>query len=187
MIHEIGVELQAKLKARGCPFQVEDGPEKTSPTTWGRERIVIAYDETGDRFGWARSQRANPPHRATCSMGCKITIYAQHRSSGALPFEHTRRARAVVDQVVVALYEIASARKNACTITGGRFFTPADLQESEIERGAAYELKFTFDRGVYERTWANAIRPTTTVTDGLITGTDEITIAGFEGTPETAC
>lgn len=196
MIHEIGTELKARLVVAGCPIPVVDGPEQSKTVTWGRERIVI--ERSGkDSFGPVRSQHINPKHRYTRKISGKITIYAQSPVSGATVFEHERRADAILDQVLCAMAYVKAARKNAFEPTGGQFFLPEDLKESERRGGAAYELTFTFDRGVSERTWANAIRPEFTFGSGSITHTTKASMAHgpdddndpntVPATAETAC
>jgi len=178
MIHEIGVELQTKLYARGCPFRVVDGPEAAQTTTWARERIVLERDrDSGDRFCPARSQAKNKDQRMTRSIGVKLTIYAQSVSSGALQFEHERRVDHVLDQVLVAIEEIAIARKNAWALGGGKFVQPDDIEKSDAPGGAAYELKFTFDRAVNVQTFAGEKRPEATIGAGGITSTTKVSRA----------
>lgn len=188
MIHEIGVELGAQLKTRGVPFAVVDGPEQTVTTTGARERIVIEHDEkAGDRFTAPFSQRPNPSHRKTRGIGAKITIYAQSAKAGAMPFEHRRRAEEVLDHVIVCMDHVAGVRKNAWTATGGAFVQPADLAKSEKISGAVYELRFTFDRAVMDRTWAGDAKPEAAIQN--VAGTDKITLANgpADQTPETGC
>lgn len=198
MIHEIGVELQAELAAKGVPFRVVDGPEDTQTTTWGRERIVIERDEDrGDSFGPVKSQRANPKHRFTREIGAKITIYTQSTRSGAQGFEHFRRADHALDLVLVALDKVVRTRRNTLTISGGRFLRPADLENSERRGGAVYELTFTVDRAVYEQKWDGSIAGEWTVTPGSIANTTKVSALGGPddddnpqtppATAETAC
>lgn len=158
MIHEIGVELQAKLRAVRCPLPVVDGPEPTQTATNARERIVIEHDGD-DRFGPARSQHVNPKQRMTRAIGAKITIFAKSPEPGARPYEHRRRAEHILDLVLVAMGEVAAERKNAWAPTGGRFVRAPDLEASERPGGAVYELDLTFDRAVLVQTWAGEIRP----------------------------
>jgi hypothetical protein len=199
VIHEIGVELEAALKAKGCSmFPVADGPEATATTTFARSRIVIAHDEGGDAFSPVRSQSSGKAkHRFTRAIGCKITIYAQDPRAGARPFEHRRRAERVLDLVLVALAGIAATRKNALSVKGGRFVQPDDLAKSEEIGGAVYELLFTFDRAVIDRTWAGAERAEATLASGSITSTTKVSLKGgadddddpttVPATAETAC
>lgn len=196
MIHEIGVELAARLVVSGTPFPVVDGPESTKTATWGRERIVIERSG-GDSFSAARSQHINPKHRRTRNIGGKITIYAQSPLSGATNFEHERRAEAVLDQVLVALDYVAAVRKNSWTPTGGEFVAPEDIKDSERRGGAVYELRFTFERAVMARTWANANRPEFTFGAGTLSSTTKVSMAHgadddndpntVPATAETAC
>lgn len=187
MIHEIGKELDARLKSRGVPLRVVDGPERGKPTTGARERIVIEHDtKAKDVFGPARSQRPNGKHVATRRMACKITVYAQSGVAGGKDFEHRRRAESVVDQIVVGLHEVAKARKNEWTPTGGAFVEAEDLKGSEVIAGAVYELTFLFDRGVEERDWDGDLRPTASPP---LASTTKVTLAGGpdDQTVETGC
>lgn len=186
MIHELGIELGSALAAQGCPLKVVDGPEPTRSTTFARERIVIEHDD-GDAFAPVRSQHRNPKLRMVRNVAAKVTIYAQSPASGATDWEHRRRAEHVLDLVLVGLEKVILARKNGWVLKSGRFLVPADLQKSETAGGAAYELSFTVERGVFEKKWSGAVRAQ--VSNIPITSTDEITLAnGPENqTPETAC
>ena len=173
-MHEIAKELQTALGAQGCPFQVIDGPEASTTTTGGRERIVIEHAD-GDRYGAVRGTHVNPKHKFTRSVSAKATIYAQSPATGALPYEHRRRAEHALDLVLVALDGVAVERHNQLTVTGGKFIEPADFANSQVQPGAVYELTFTIDRAVMVRTWAGAAQPE------VVVGTDvEITPATLD-------
>lgn len=190
MIHEIGVQLQAALQAKGCPFVVIDGPERRPTTTFARERVVIERDmSAGDTFAATHLPGKNPVTRLTRLIGCKITIYARAPSKGALEFEHFRRAEQVLDVVLIALYGIAKGRQNQVAFTSGKFVEPPDLTEGETMGGAVYELHFTFDRGVADRTWAGAAQPTANVASGTIQSTTNVSgiVEGGGSESETAC
>lgn len=199
MLHEIGLELQAALRARGCPLVVVDGPEDTKAATYGRERIVIEYDfDRGDSFGPVRSQRANPKHRFVSDEGAKITIYTQSTKPGAQPFEQRRRAKHVRDLVLIALDEVARTRRNVLTLAGGRFVRPEALEGTERDSaGAVYELTFSVDRAVHEQRWDGSIAGEWTVTAGSIASTTKVSALGGPddddnpqtppATAETAC
>lgn len=189
MIHEIGLELAARLKDRGCPFIVVDGPEPTETVTFGRERIVLEYDEeAGDGFGPVKGTHKNPKHRMTVSWGGKISIYAKSPGASSLYFEHQRRALRVRDQVLVGMEEVAVARKNAWRPNKGGFTRPEDLKDSEKLAGAVYVLAFTFYRAVMVLTWAGSARPTATLGDDFpIKNTTNISLPGDEDEPEIGC
>ncbi len=176
MIHEVAVEIATKIKARSCPIPVIDGPEPTGTATFGRERIVIEESES-DNYAPPYSQQRNPSRRMVCEIGAKATIYGQSTKAGALYFEHRRRARLILDQVLVALSEIKSVRKGrgSFTPTGGRWVFPPDLEKSERPGGAIYELSFTFERAIEERTWAGDKRPEGTLTAIAMTGNPNLT------------
>lgn len=189
MIHAIGKELEAKLRATGyLAATVVDGPERRKPNTFGQERIVIEYDEDGaDQFASVHGLHKNPKHRATCKQACKLTIWAQAAQSGALEFEHKRRAAHIRDLAVVALNEIAHERKNLWTPASGHFVTPEDLKASEERTGAVYELKFTFDRGIAEQKWNGDFKPKGSVTKVTNTTQARLVPGPSDQIPEIGC
>ena len=193
MIHEIGRELLAELRVQGAPFIVIDGPEPTKTVTWGRERIVLEHDDGGsDSFARPRTQSVNPKRRYTRSAAYKLTIYAQSPAPGASVFEHRVRVEKALDVAVCALELIAARRKDHFEPTGGKLVTPPELADSERPNGAAYELKFTFDRGVAQSTWAGAKRPEATLGVGGLRSTTKVsggtgTDTDVPGSAETSC
>lgn len=183
MIHEIGRELEAELRAQGCPLAVYDGPEALQ-TSGGyfRERIVIEHDaQARDTFTYVLSQRTNPKQHALRHIATKISVYAQAADAGATPWEHRRKAEHVIDLIVVALDKLLrGTRKNGFTITGGGFFRPEDLADSEVDNGAAYALTLTIERGIREETYKYAIRPEVVVgTDVAIVQQGSASAPGF--------
>src|SRR5665213_2956662 len=165
MIHEIGVELQANLQAAGCPLKVIDGPEPTETTTFGRERIVIAHDPDGDTFRPVTGSKMNPLYRGNRNIGVIITIYAQEPKTAPMPFEHRRRCELFVDMVYCSLYEVIKVRKNQYTIRSGKLYVPKDLENSEIQGGYAYDLKFTVERGIFKAHFNGTIAPQVSVSE----------------------
>jgi hypothetical protein len=159
-LHEIGVELQAQLRTQGVPLPVVDGPEPTKTATWGRERIVIEFDPDGtDSFALPRSLPPNARHRYTAGEACKLTIYAQSARSGALVSEHRQRAKAIRNQVLVAMDHVAARRKNRWKPNAGGLTSPADLEKSEKPNGAVYELRFVFELPAKVLTFAGEASP----------------------------
>lgn len=193
MLHEIGRELETRLKAIGCPMPVIDGDGDASAhntTTYARERIVVEHDiDAGDQFGSPLSQRSTPAQSFVRVFAAKVTIYAQSTKNGAQPFEHIRRAEHALDLVLSSLDEVVRARKNRLVFTGGAFSTPKDLANSERWGGAVYELKFTVDRGVVKQTWAYERAPTLELGADLIATTTKVSLANgpADAEPETAC
>lgn len=183
MLHEFGVQLQTKLRARGCPVAVVDGPEPTGTATWGRERIVVEHD--GDGFSNTRSVHKNPPHRMIRNVGTRITIYAQSTRAKALPFEHENRAAAILDAVLVGIVDVAAsgaeAPFNAYAINAGRFFVPPDLEGTERRGGAAYELSVTFERPVVEQSFQGEIAEEVAVGGENGIGVSNTVLASLDG------
>jgi hypothetical protein len=170
LLHEIGVELAARIGSKGCPFAVYDGPERRPTTTFGRERIVIEHDPNGDSFPPRHRADTNPRTRLTRVVGVKVTIYAQAATKGSIYWEHKRRAEHVLDMVLCGLDVVVKERANILTFRSGKFVDPPDLKPSETPGGAVYELYVTIDRGVADRNWDGTAGPTATVTPQLIGG-----------------
>jgi hypothetical protein len=170
LIHEIGVELAARIGSKGCPFAVYDGPERRPTTTFGRERIVIEHDPSGDSFVSRHKADTNPRTLLTRTIGVKITIYAQAGTKGSIYWEHVRRAEHVLDMVLCGLSVVVKERANILTFRSGRIIDPPDLKPSETPGGAVYELFVTIDRGVADRNWDGSAGPTATVTPQLVGG-----------------
>ncbi len=179
MLHEIGRELEAKLLAKGCPFKVVDR-EALKPAT-SRNVIVIEHD--GDTFGPPRLLSTNPKRHYTRVIGVKLTIYAQSANAGAAEFEHRRVAERVLDLALVSLRKVLAERRNAFAIKGGKYVVPADLEKSEAQGGAVYELSFTLEHGVAEHTWAGANAPEGVIAD--VQSTTEVKPAASDEDPET--
>ena len=185
MIREVGVELQARLRTRGVPLVVVDGPEPENTTTWGRERIVIERDrEAAGVFGAPRSQSLNPKRYFNLTEPWKITIYAQSARVGSTVAEHERRVMNVARCVMNALKYVAAVRKNG--FDGGTFqlITPPDLVGAQRPGGAVCELKFTWEHGAQDVDFVGEAKPTGTITTGAHTTIVRTTDADAG---ETAC
>lgn len=172
MLHEVGVDLQASIGSRGCPFPVIDGPEYRPTGTFGRERIVIEYSGDDGFVSTHKPGGLKPLTFYTRKQAAKITIYAQSPRKGAIYWEHQRRAEKVLDFVLVGLYKVASKRANVLALQSGQFVLPEDLKAAETPGGAVYELKFTFDRAVADRIWDDAADPTTVMDATAVTATE---------------
>ncbi len=175
-IRQVGVALDAFLKAHGCPLDVIDGPDIPT-TTWGRERIVLEYDDDGTTsFGNPHGLHVNAKHSFTASDPMKATIYAQAKRSGSLVFEHRARAILVREQVLSGLRYVAATNKNKFAPKSGRFITPPDLAATETQAGAVYEIKLTYDLPVRVVTFAGSAQP-----EGELTAMTSMTMVSRTG------
>lgn len=194
MIHEVGRDMLALLQTRGVPFPVFDGqsPEARPTSTFARERIVIEHDfDGGDQVVAPRGARqatvsgnappipspgAQVPVLWNVLTGVKVTIYAKATRVGALYWEHVRRVEQVRDHVLCCLKIVSTQRSNVLAFKTGRLIRPKDLEDSETPGGAAYELFFTFDRGVYDQMWSGTTETVVAVTPQMI-GAPGVTFA----------
>lgn len=190
LIHDIGAELQAYLRANGCPLAVVDGPEQPT-TTWGRERVVIEHDvDSKASFADPRGMHNNAKHRREATDPYKVTIYVRSALAGASPFEHRTRALNVRDVVIVGMELVARKRINRWDATSGGFFTPPDLAATERPGGAAYQILSTYKSPIRAVTFVGEARP-----EGTVSGFNSTTQVSRAGTPsddptnpaETAC
>lgn len=198
MLYELSKELGASLQARGVPLKVVFGPERTQPVSASRERIVLEHLEGGDSFGPLISQHRNPRGVMTRRVAAVLRIYAQATISGAGVQDHRRRAEAVLDQVIVALDDIArGSRRNQWSPASGGFVVPEDSVGSETWSGACYEMRFSIDRSVLDTTWTDGTTVGSGLPEATIGGDGGVTIASRtevrlangpdDADPETAC
>jgi len=175
MIFEISRQLESAIAAKRCPLPVIFGKEATTTTTFARERVVVEYDpDARDAFGPPIAARTSSKVRFVRSIPIKITIYAQAVTTGALPFEHIRRADRVVDVVAVALDDIVRSRGNFFTIVDGGYAIPDDLSASETIGGCVYQLRCRVDRGITDINFDGSSTGTFTIVKGSISNTTKV-------------
>lgn len=190
MIYEITKELATKLSARQVPWRVIYGPERTQTVVPVDPRIVVSRDRKGgDEFPGFRSLH-RPPSRGLRRLGVSVRVFAQSTVAGARVQDHERLGDAAVDQVQAALYEIGKIRKTELTLVSGRYLDAAELELEGLLTwpGVVYELRFTVDRNVVDRDWAQvAAEEVEAGTDVTVTSTTQVRLATSNGAPETAC
>ncbi len=185
MIHEIARELQTAIRAKECPIPVF-GRDKKTPAGWTPERIVIEHDLQGsDTFAGPRSQHENPKHSFTRGIAAKATIYAKSPAQGAAEFEHRRRVEKILDVVLSGMRQVSADRRNTFTPKSGSFVVPADIEASDVHGGAAYALKFSFDRAVKDTKFDGTARPEATLARVSMAGAPTLTFAEVGATGDT--
>lgn len=191
MMHGIALEVAAELRARGVPFSVVYGPERMGTTVTSATRIVIERDRaTGDGIGPARSVHTNPKMRGVRAIGCVARIFGKSNVAGAGGHGHEAVADQLVDALIVALDVVVRRNQTLWAPVSGKFLTAEDLSARGLTTwpGVVYELRFTVDRGVFDRDFAGEAAPEASVGPGgvAIQSTTKVTVNGI-GTPETAC
>lgn len=157
MLAAITDQLRDKLSDRGVPYPVVYGPERMRQTPSTTSHITVMRDRAvGDVFAGPKSNAQNPNVIQSLQIGAKCRIYAHSTKSGANVWDHERLADAVLDQVVLALRDIVTPRKNFWTLKTARMVTPAEAGEPDLERwpGVIYELKFSVHRAVLDIDYA---------------------------------
>lgn len=191
MLYELTKEVAAELQAKGCPYPVVYGPERTDAIlSLSTSRIVFERDrQQGDGLELHTRARTEPRMVATRPISAIVTVYAQATVAGAMTHEHERIADQVIDKLIVALRKRAAARRTLWRTTSSRMLDAEQINARGLERwaGVVYELRFEIDRGVFDTDWVGVGREEVAL-DG-ITSTDQIfTDQAPDGaTPEIGC
>ncbi len=181
MLHAIAAELTTALATRDVPFKVHysDAPE-ASGISW--LRIVLDEDmDAGDSFSAPSCQHRNPPSVGTLAVGAVFRIWAVSEVRGATAHNHRAMARQMLDHLLVALDQVGKSRVNVWRWKSGKFLKPEAIDPllagMRNISGVVYELRGTFDRGVFGKTWQGEIQPTVTVgPDGAVIRQDLLVV-----------
>lgn len=192
-LREIARAVDAALAARSVPVRVAAGPEKTTPTTYARERVVIEHDG-GDTFSAPRSQKLNPRALMNRSVGAAVRIYARSSVAGADVLDHRGRAEEILDHTLHAIDAVLRGeRKSTWSVVGGGFEDLPDLANSDARAGALYVLRIAYDRAVLDVAWSTGAAAEEAEFGGatgvVLTNQTQVSLAsGPEGAPvETGC
>jgi hypothetical protein len=181
VIFELSELVRARLSVLGCPLPVVYGDEPTETATFGRERIVFEHDEdSSDEITYATAQRSTPRNRFVISHAGKCTIYVQHASSGAMPFEHRAAMYRAAEAVLIATDDVVRGCFSAWSITSGEILRALDMDGSPIIGGAVYQIKFAVKRAVFERAWDGSTENTITMQAGTLGHRTYASRAGVE-------
>lgn len=153
MIYKLSKDLAARLASRGCPLPVIYGPEPKKSTVINRPRIVL--QRTTDDNNPRRSQFKNPKQSGVRACGVVLHIFAQSNLAGAGRHDHERMAEQAADMCTVGIRQIVSSYKTLLAWGPAHFLTDSEADLAGIEQwhGVIYELRFTVDRGIEDRTW----------------------------------
>ncbi len=187
MIYAIMRDVETALRAKGCPIPFGYGPERNAPGSLTHARIVFERSAAPEAYEIVRSQRSNPRQRAVLPMAATVRVYAQSTLAGAGVHDHERLADKACDALVCAAYDVISARKAMWITPIRRRTTAAELELIGLQTwpGVAYEMTFTFQRGVADVDWSGEALETADLSD--MSGTDAITQVGRVMAPESAC
>lgn len=151
MLLAICYQLREALTARGVPWDVVDGPERLGQTTTAIPHIVLERDrQTGDLYAPPTTDRRNPRLDHVRWIGAVLRVFAKSSVASARPMDHEREADLIVDQCMVALRGIVSARKTLWQIGSAKLLTADEANERGLESwpGVIYEVRFAVARGV---------------------------------------
>lgn len=159
MLAAITYELRELLKARGVPYPVGYGPERSTQSVAVDSHIVVERDrERGDEFKPPPTSRYNPHLDHSRDIGAICRVFARSTLSGAGPEDHERVADTVVDQVAIVLRAIISRRRTFWAVRSAKLMTAAEMAYAGITwPGVVYELRFTVSRGVTDATFQGEI------------------------------
>lgn len=170
MIHEVFVLMRTALKAKGVPFEIVYGPQQV-PDKVGATRIEVFRDyQTGDTLDAPRGASRNPRQVRRRLMSAVVRIFSRATVKGAQRHDHERLADQLADMATVALTDIAREQRIPLQVQRGAM-VPDETTDGWA--GVVYELRFTVERGVFDRTFQGdaATESTLTATSGR-TGVD---------------
>jgi hypothetical protein len=155
----ISYQLREALKARGVPHPLAYGPERMGQSVLAAPHIVLERDrENGDLIAPPVAHRRNPRLDHVRWIGSILRVFAKSTTDGAGVGDHEREADRVVDQAMVALRGIVSARRSLWEIRSSKLLTAEEAGERGLEAwpGAIYEVRFAVARGVADLGWTEA-------------------------------
>lgn len=166
MIYKLATKYVADhLRAKHFPFPVTYGPEAFVRECRGNQ-VVIMRDTQSDGFappptaarnGFFDSTNANRPTGRLLgvrTVGVVAYVFAKATVPGASRAEHEDLADQCVDAVQCALYNTGTATKQPVALLSGRFVPASELLGVHDKfSGVIYELRFTMQRGVTDRTF----------------------------------
>jgi hypothetical protein len=189
VIHAIALELGTALAARGVPYRVVYGPERTGARLTDT-RIVVERPRGVVDATIATHSRPLVPNRIFArTINMTARVVAASTVAGAGVHDHERLADLLADQVEVALRTIVKGRNTIHQPGGWRFVPAAELELLGLDAwpGVVYEGSFAIDRGVRGVDWAGEGPDTATLVDGQIASETLVDYDTITGTPESAC
>lgn len=186
-------EVAALLEVRKVPFELVYGPEAKPPTTITRPRIVFERPARADSGAFNDSAG-----QLTRKLRFDVTIFAKSSKVGANNFDHERLADKLVDQIMPAVRQACTVRKQPCRPAGTWGKLSADelnLRELTTWPGCVYGIGFEVDRGLKDENWLDEGAATVAFADpndpeseGVrFLSTTTVTLQGSGGPGETGC
>lgn len=154
MIHQLALDLEARLHARQYPVRVEYGAdERLARGAATSYEIMIRRAPKGDAVRSIVASRTEPRNKLVRDLAVEATFYVQSRHSGAMAHEHERDCDALVDAFLVALHgwTVESKAGTSVDVTESRYLSPDEYNGSETFFGVVYRLVFNVARGVADK------------------------------------
>jgi hypothetical protein len=162
-------DLASNLQTRKYPVAVYYGPERVSYVGADDLRITLSR-AGGDVIAPPKGEQANGRKRYTRHLGVLARIQARSPVAGARVNEHEHECDALVDALITALYEWASAWQSIVVIGNGAYVLPEEFNGAEIGSSVVYDLPFHVARGVITKDYEGAVRPMSPPLHGVSTG-----------------
>ena len=159
MLLAISYQLRTALTAAGVPYPVVYGPEQLGQTVMAKPHIVLERDrQSGDALRPPTTHRRNPRLDHVRAIGATLRVFARSTTAAPGPGDHEREADRIVDQCLVALRGIVSARRTMWELRSAKLLTVEEAEAIGLETwpGVIYEVRFAVDRGVTALGWAEA-------------------------------
>lgn len=174
MLYALARIAETELQLRGCPVRVMYGPERMQDTALTDTRIVFQRSRRArDRISSPSSSKLNPSRRAERELDALVQVIARSSLDGAQLHDHEELADQIVDMLIVVLQIAAARSKTTVALNGGSFLSTQALALEGMESwpGVVYELTFSVQRGVFDRSWAGDAKGTVACDNIVTTGT----------------
>lgn len=165
MIKPLSIAVGRDLTARGYPYPVAYGPERTQRTGPAKQGIVFARLRGVPESVLAPkgANGINPEAPYNRKMAGEFTVYARNQKPGATTEEHEDECDRICDGVISAMRRILVARKLPLDVTQVRLIPAHEFNDNETWSGCAAEVSFFVTVLVRDVTYTDRAQSTGTV------------------------
>jgi len=162
MIYDVYRYVSDRLALRGFPCTLQYGRTLT-PLEFASDYIVFSrtYGASGaERLAPAAKATRNPQMLAVRHVPGTVRVFARSSLPGARELEHEACCDAIVDALIVAIYEWSSSQcAGPIEWVEQRLLDPSELGTGPLWPGAVFQLRFSVTRAVNVLTYEGSAIP----------------------------